>query len=276
MGIVAYGKMGGRELGYGSDLDLVFLHDSQGTQQQTDGERSLDNSSFFARLAQRIIRLLSLQTANGRLYEIDMRLRPDGNAGMLVSSLQAYDIYQHEKAWTWEHQALIRARMTCSSEHLKIEFDRIRASILMRKRDKTALATDVVEMRQKMRESLGSKPDSDLFHLKQDAGGLVDIEFIAQYGVLLCAAENAQLVDNTATRKILGQLAECGCLTTQQSDVLFNAYREYRACSHQRALQELSSNIDDDAIEKLSEQVKVIWLDVLEKHASTESAEHEQ
>lgn len=273
MGIVAYGKMGGNELGYGSDLDLVFLHNSQGEKQQSNGERALDNASFFARLAQRIIHMLSVQTANGRLYEIDMRLRPDGNAGMLVSSLQSYEIYQRDKAWTWEHQALVRARIVCSSTQLKSEFDRIRRSVLMLPREKTTLATDVVEMRMKMRDALGSRPGSSGFHLKQDAGGLVDIEFIAQFGVLLKAAEFEQLTEHTATRLILGQLVECQLLTVEQSQQLSNAYREYRACSHQLALQEMSSQIDENPVEKLREQVKVIWLEVLEKYAQPEASQ---
>jgi len=274
MGIVAYGKMGGRELGYGSDLDLVFLHDSSGEEQQSDGERSLDNSTFFARLAQRIIHLLSVQTTNGRLYEIDMRLRPDGNAGMLVSSTQAYDIYQHEKAWTWEHQALIRARMVSSGTHLNVEFDRIRRSILVVGRDRSVLATEVAEMRQKMRASLGSKPGSGKFHIKQDAGGLVDIEFIAQFGVLLCAADNAALVENTATRKILLALAECELLTAEQAEALYQANQEYRELSHQLALQELSSQVDESLMVETRQQVKDIWQDVLQQYASNENAEH--
>ena len=276
MGIVAYGKMGGRELGYGSDLDLVFLHDSRGEQQQTDGERSLDNSSFFARLAQRIIHLLSVQTANGRLYETDMRLRPDGNAGMLVSSVQSYELYQQGKAWTWEHQALIRARMVCSSTHLKTEFDRIRNSILIKHRDRASLATDVVEMRQKMRVALGSsaQAEAEKFHLKQDSGGLVDIEFIAQYGVLLKSSEFNEMTQYTGTRKILRQLEACELLTTEQVDVLTEAYKEYREYSHQLALQELSSQIDKAKFEKNIEQVKQIWLDVLVKYTGPEDVEH--
>lgn len=267
MAVVAYGKMGGQELSYSSDLDLVFLHDSQGEQQQTVGKRVLDNISFFARMAQRVIHLLSLQTANGRLYETDMRLRPDGNAGMLVSAIHAYDRYQHEKAWTWEHQALIRARILCSSEHLKTEFARIRRSILMQRRDKSTLTSEVVEMREKMRETLGSKLIAGKFHIKQDAGGLVDIEFIAQYGVLSCAAEYAQLTKYTATRKILMQLVECSLLNKEQAQGLFDAYRDYRTCSHQRALQQLNSLVEISEIETLRDKVKQVWQFIFEKSA---------
>jgi len=275
MAVVAYGKMGGRELSYSSDLDLVFLHDSQGSQQQTDGERTLDNTSFFVRMAQRVIHLLSLQTANGRLYETDMRLRPDGNAGLLVSSVQAYDLYQHEKAWTWEHQALIRARILSSSEHLKAEFARIRRSILMRQRDKGDLATEVVEMREKMREALGSRTvngaANEQFHLKQDAGGLVDIEFIAQFGVLYCASRYDRLTEHTATRKILMQLAECDLLNSDQAQVLYDAYRDYRTCGHQRALQQLPSLVEGTALDALRDKVKEIWLYVF-NNGSAEKA----
>ena len=272
LGVIAYGKLGGKELSYSSDLDLVFVHDSQGEQQQTDGARCLDNATFFARLAQRVIHLLSVQTANGRLYEVDMRLRPDGNAGMLVSTTTAYDIYQHEKAWTWEQQALIRARIVCSSVHLKEEFDRIRRSVLKRPRERQQLASEVVEMRNKMRETLGSKPGAGQFHLKQDAGGLVDIEFIAQYGALLCAAEHESVLHSTATRKILLKLADCGVLSTQQADTLFQAYRKYRELSHQLALQELSSKIDEDRLTDTRQQVKTIWQDVLQQHAAADRA----
>lgn len=272
LGVIAYGKLGGRELSYSSDLDLVFVHDSQGEQQQTDGARCLDNATFFARLAQRVIHLLSVQTANGRLYEVDMRLRPDGNAGMLVSSTVAYDIYQQQKAWTWEHQALIRARMVCSSAHLKEEFDRIRRSVLMRPRDRQQLASEVVDMRNKMRETLGSKAGSGQFHLKQDSGGLVDIEFIAQYGALLCAAEHESVLHSTATRKILLKLADCGVLSTEQADTLFQAYRQYRELSHQLALQEHSSKIDDSLLTDTRQQVQTIWQDVLQQYAATDRA----
>jgi len=270
MAVVAYGKMGGRELSYSSDLDLVFLHDSQGEQQQTTGDRTLDNTSFFARMAQRVIQLISLQTANGRLYETDMRLRPDGNAGMLVSSVQAYERYQQEKAWTWEHQALIRARIMCSSEHLKAEFDRIRCSILKRQRDKATLATEVVKMREKMRDALGSKHGAGQFHIKQDAGGLVDIEFIAQFGVLLCASKAERLTEHTATRKILMQLVECDLFNVDQAQCLYDAYREFRTCSHQRALQQLSSLVESNDLDLLKDKVKEIWLHVFEKQVISE------
>jgi len=288
MAVVAYGKMGGEELSYSSDLDLVFLHDSQGTQQQTDGGRCLDNASYFARLAQRVIHLLSMRTANGRLYEIDMRLRPDGNAGMLVSNIYAYGRYQHEKAWTWEHQALIRARILCSSAQLKAEFDRIRRSILVQERDRVTLASDIVAMRDKMRRALKSKAKKILmktsvnaskstelsdfasFHVKQSNGGLVDIEFIAQFGILACAAQYESLTQYTATRKILMQLVECQLLNTEQAQKLVEAYKQYRTCSHQRALQQLPPMVENKVFDVLQKHVIEIWQYIFKSTRLTE------
>lgn len=258
MAVIGYGKLGGREIGYGSDLDLVFLHDSQGDEQQTDGASSVDNNVFFARLAQRLVHVLATQTANGRLYEIDTRLRPDGASGMLVSGVQAFDQYQHTQAWTWEHQALIRARMISGNAHLTAEFDRIRRSVLTRQRDAASLRQDVLDMRQKMREALGSK-QAGQFHLKHDAGGMVDIEFIAQYGVLSCAHATPPLLEATATRKLLRGLQQCNWLTQAQADVLYSAYAQYRQRSHQRALQEQSSTLDATEFADLRAQVTQIW-----------------
>ncbi len=265
-GIIAYGKMGGQELGYGSDLDIVFLHDSEGKKQQSkvenEEQRCLDNSVFFARLAQRIIHIISAQTANGRLYEVDMRLRPDGASGMLVSSLRAYEKYQQEKAWTWEHQALIRARMVLGSPHLGKEFDRIRRSVLMQPNDAVQLRRDVVEMRVKMRQSLGSK-QAGYFHLKQDEGGMVDIEFMVQYCVLRSAAEHAEILQYTSTRQLLQALSVGQCLSAEKLKYLTDTYIEYRACTHRRALQEQSSLIDEAEFISQRQQVKQIWQDLL-------------
>jgi glutamate-ammonia-ligase adenylyltransferase len=262
MAIVAYGKMGGEELGYGSDLDIVFLHDSRGQDQYTDGQRSIDNSTFFARLAQRIVHLLSTQTSTGRLYEVDTRLRPDGAAGMLVSSIEAFDLYQQDKAWTWEHQALLRARMVIGSVHLVEEFARIRRSVLTQPRDLAALRQDVISMRQKMRDNLGSKKPGQ-FHLKQDEGGLVDIEFMVQFGVLAHAAKHPELLEFTATRQFIRALQQCGCLDSEQVTELIAAYELYRARGHQRALQEQPATLEDDEFPRQREQVKRIWQQVV-------------
>jgi glutamate-ammonia-ligase adenylyltransferase len=266
MAIIAYGKMGGEELGYGSDLDLVFLHNSKGKQQLTEGDsRSVDNSLFFARLAQRIIHILGSQTANGRLYEVDMRLRPEGSAGLLVSSIDAFDRYQSEKAWTWEYQALIRARIVLGSAHIGAEFGRIRRSVLTRVRDPLRLRDEVMEMRQKMRDAQTSKTPSALqFHLKQGAGGIVDIEFIAQYKVLMAAAEHSQLVVATSMRQLLAGLKQQCILDSTTVAELIAAYALYRSRAHQRALQEQSLLLHEDEFVAQRADVERIWQQIFQ------------
>ena len=275
LAIAGYGKLGGRELGYGSDLDLVFLHDSHGESQQSDSENCVDNAVFFARLAQRMMHMMATRTATGRLYEIDTQLRPDGASGMLVSSLESFEQYQQNQAWTWEHQALSRARLIVGNAQLAGEFARIRRSVLSRQREPVKLRQDILDMRQKMRDALGTKPGSkltgnnqpandqdDTFHLKQDAGGMIDIEFIAQYGVLANAASQPQLLQHTATRKLLRALQQSGWLSDTQADILYDAYAHYRQRSHQRALQEKSSRLDGSEFADLRQQVQQIWQQV--------------
>ncbi len=183
--VIAYGKLGGLELGYNSDLDLVFIHAADTG--QTDGRKyPVDNAQFFARLGQRVIHILTTHTAAGRIYEIDMRLRPSGSAGMLVSHFNAFKEYQSKDAWTWEHQALLRARAISGDANLTHWFDRTREEILTRPRDPESLRAEITDMRERMRKEL-LKPRAGHFDLKQDPGGIVDIEFLVQYLVLLNA-----------------------------------------------------------------------------------------
>ncbi len=263
LAIIAYGKLGGQELGYNSDLDIVFLHDSTGQQQMTDGKRSVDNSVFFAKMTQRIIHILSSYTNAGRLYEVDTRLRPDGAKGLLVSSLTAFEQYQHKQAWTWEHQALLRARIVVTNTQIRSEFDRIRNSVLSQDRDQEKLLKDVQEMREKMRQHLGSKASDGLFQLKQDAGGLVDIEFIVQYSILLFAAKQPDLVKCYSTIELIALLADLKCWSNDRADTLIKCYQHYRDLSHQRALDEQSLLFDESEIGTCREKVKAIWFDVL-------------
>lgn len=263
LAIIAYGKLGGQELGYNSDLDIVFLHDSSGQQQMTDGERSVDNSVFFAKMTQRIIHILSSYTNAGRLYEVDTRLRPDGAKGLLVSSLTAFEQYQQKQAWTWEHQALLRARIVVTNTQISSEFDRIRNSVLSQDRDQAKLLKDVQDMRAKMRRHLGSKANDGLFQLKQDAGGLVDIEFIVQFSILSFAAKQADLVKCYSTIELIALLADLKCWTKDRADTLIECYRHYRDLSHQRALDEQSLLFDESEIGTCREKVKAIWFDVL-------------
>ena len=256
MGIVAYGKLGGDELGYGSDLDVVFLHNSKGEKQMTaggeNGKNGIDNMTFFVRAAQKIIHIMETYMHGGRLYEIDTRLRPDGRAGLMAIGMRAFEQYQMEKAWTWEHQALIRARMVAGDEPIRQEFDRIRLSVLQQAQSCEKIISDVVEMREKMREHLANKDDS-VFNIKQDVGGLVDIEFIAQAGVLCSASKASQLLETTSTLLLLEQLPDCDWLSQDEADVLITAYQDYRLAVNRQALV-----IDDfnQTNQQLSEKLK--------------------
>jgi glutamate-ammonia-ligase adenylyltransferase len=233
--VIGYGKLGGIELGYGSDLDLVFLHDSVGENQSTDSKKPIDNQVFFARLGQRIIHILDTLTPAGTLYEVDMRLRPSGNSGLLVTSVESFRDYQREDAWTWEHQALVRARIICGDEELRQRFKRIRTNILGLQRDVNQLRQDVCEMRERMRTELASK-DDDVFDLKQGQGGIVDIEFMVQYHVLRWAHAHPELLRFTDTVRLLDMLAKTGHLESRAAASLAEAYRVYRSLYHHLTL----------------------------------------
>ncbi len=229
--IVAYGKLGGLELGYGSDLDLVFVNDSQGEQEQTDGAQAIDNSMFFARLTRRIISILTMHTTSGKLYEVDIRLRPSGESGLLVSSLAALDIYQRDNAWTWEHQALLRSRAVAGDAEVKAGFEQLRVQALTHYVREESLAADVVAMRQRMRDELSSGTP-DLMDLKQDPGGITDIEFLVQYLVLRNARRIPALVRWSDNIRQLESLADHGILTPEAAAELADAYRDYRKRMH--------------------------------------------
>jgi len=239
--VVAYGKLGGIELGHGSDLDLVFIHDAD-TTLSTDGERSIDNQTFYTRLGQRMIHIMTARMASGELYEVDMRLRPSGNSGLLVSSLAAFEKYQMSEAWVWEHQALVRARVVAGSPELGERFNAVRASVLTQPRALKPLVAEVISMRKKMREHLGSQStssDSDegAFHLKQDAGGIVDIEFMVQYAVLAWANKEPSLVHFTDNIRILGALESLQFIGANFVVQLVEAYKAYRSTGHRLTLQ---------------------------------------
>ncbi|QCU72377.1 bifunctional [glutamate--ammonia ligase]-adenylyl-L-tyrosine phosphorylase/[glutamate--ammonia-ligase] adenylyltransferase [Luteimonas yindakuii] len=208
--VLGYGSLGGEELGVGSDLDLVFLYDAPATA-QSDGPRPLDAIRWHARLAQKMVALLGTVTGAGRLYEVDIRLRPDGASGLLVSSLASYDDYQRERAWTWEHQALVRARAVAGDDGLVAEFERVRAAALARQRDADVLRDDIVSMRQRMRGELDRSRDG-VFDLKQGEGGLVDLEFLVQYLVLREAHASPELLLPRATPALLEALCAAGVL----------------------------------------------------------------
>ncbi len=233
--IVAYGKLGGLELGYGSDLDLVFLNDSAGSAQQTAGERVVDNAVFFARLTQRLISALSLTTASGHMYEVDTRLRPSGRSGLLVSSLTAFDRYQREDAWTWEHQALLRSRAVAGDPAVIAAFETLRRDALARYVRRDTLRDEVLTMRGRMREEL-SKGTADNFDLKQDPGGIADIEFLVQYLVLKDADKYADLTEYSDNIRQLEALARDELLPAEDARLLTDTYRDYRTRLHHLAL----------------------------------------
>ncbi len=185
---VGYGKLGGIELGYSSDLDLVFLHDSHGDPQQTRGARTIENQLFFVRLAQRIMHLLTMHSAAGRLYEVDVRLRPSGKGGLLISNIEAFAEYQRQEAWTWEHQALLHARAVAGSAALRARFEEVRLEVLCRHVRLDTLRAEVRGMRERMRREL-ARGDERRFDIKQDPGGIADIEFLAQYWALKWARD---------------------------------------------------------------------------------------
>ncbi|WP_407896699.1 bifunctional [glutamate--ammonia ligase]-adenylyl-L-tyrosine phosphorylase/[glutamate--ammonia-ligase] adenylyltransferase [Ferrigenium sp. UT5] len=222
--IIAYGKLGGRELGYASDLDLVFLYDDD----------QPDAGQIYGRLAQRINTLISSHTAAGRLYEVDLRLRPNGESGLLVSSVEAFETYQREHAWVWEHQALTRARFCAGDQAVGERFERIRREILCLPRDTAQLQREVLEMRRKMHD--GHPNHSDLFDIKHDSGGMVDIEFMVQFLVLAHAARHPQLTANSGNLALLQTAAELGLIDRENSGRLRDLYRELRRLQHRMRL----------------------------------------
>ena len=267
--IVGYGKVGGIELGHGSDLDLVFIHDGD-PNAETDGAKPIDGAQFFTRLGQRIIHLLTTQTTSGQLYEVDMRLRPSGAAGLLVSSLTAFDRYQSGEAWTWEHQALVRARVLVGCPQLADDFEKVRASVLGRPRDLEQLRTEVSEMRSKMRDNLGTRATSAgtadkaflaeaEFNLKQDAGGIVDIEFMVQYAALAWSHQHPELLRYTDNIRILDGLEQAGLMTGDEVRLLQDAYKAYRAAAHRQSLQKLPGVVSGDQFHDERRAVMRIW-----------------
>lgn len=256
--ILAYGKLGGIELGYGSDLDLVFLHHDATGSEQTDGAKPVDNDVFYARLGQRIIHFLNTLTPAGVLYEVDMRLRPSGASGLLVTSLEAFAEYQHSEAWTWEHQALVRARVVAGDPDLAAAFMKVRREVLAREREPQTVRQEVREMRERMRQELADR-DPDRFDLKQGSGGIADIEFMVQYHVLRYAYAHPGLLVWSDNIRLLETLGTEGLLASGAAAFLAEAYRQYRARVHQLTLQELPAVVGAEEFGALRERVSAVW-----------------
>ena len=255
--VIAYGKLGGIELGYGSDLDLVFVHDDD-TSAMTTGRKPVDLATFYARLTQRLIHMLTAMTPQGALYEVDPRLRPDGSKGVLVNTLGGLGEYLRDKAWTWEHQALVRARAVAGDPAMGQRFARLRREVLLRDRDGDALRDDVRNMRERMRRELGSQR-SGHFDLKQDPGGVADIEFMVQYGALRWAPRLGDDLDFTDNVRLLEGFGRAGLMPAEDVALLADAYRAYRGRIHELSLQESKAVVDDGEFDEVREAVIAVW-----------------
>ena len=256
--VVAYGKLGGIELSYASDLDLVFLYDAP-SGGYTDGARSIDNATFYTRMGQRIIHILEARMTFGQLYEVDMRLRPSGASGLLVSSFSAFDHYEAADAWTWEHQALVRARAVAGDSALRSRFEELRRRILCRERDDRFVQHEVVEMRKTMRKHAGLGDQGANFDLKQGVGGIVDIEFMVQYAVLAWAHREPELAEWSDNARILATLARTGLLAAERCRALNDAYLALRSATHQLALQQQSRTVPAERFRVHRHAVREAW-----------------
>ncbi len=255
--VIAYGKLGGFELGYTSDLDLVFLH--AGTRSETTGgDHPVDTGQFYARLAQRVIHLMTAHTSAGVLYDTDVRLRPSGSGGVLVSHIDAFENYQMEEAWTWEHQALVRARAIWGDPALCRRFEQIRAKVIGSPREKKSLQKEVAGMRARMFQEYGRR-NREGFDLKQDRGGMVDIEFLVQHIVLLMARDVPSLVRWTDNVRLIQSLAQCGLVNDRTAHLLRAAYLTYRAMAHRLGLQDKPAVVPIEMFEDLRRSITDLW-----------------
>ena len=256
--IVGYGKLGGWELGYGSDLDIVFLHDSSGAAQHTTGDKPVENAVFFTRLAQRLIHILSTSTHGGKVYDIDVRLRPSGASGLLVSTIDAFRTYQENKAWLWEHQALVRARGIVGDRDVIAAFESIRRDILERPRSATDLKREIADMRARMLREL-DRTGRGLFDLKHGSGAITDIEFVVQYMVLRWAFDNDELLAWTDNLRLLETFADHGLMPPALSRRLHDAYFAIRAEIHRCTLQQVDGLVDEKKLLEHRHAVTEIW-----------------
>jgi glutamate-ammonia-ligase adenylyltransferase len=262
-GVLGFGKLGGLELGYGSDLDMVFLYHCEDGNAQTNGEKPISSSQFYGRLGLKIRHILDTKLLSGVLYEVDMRLRPSGDSGLLVAPISSYEDYYSSQAWTWEHQALVRARFIAGDTLLKAEYEAIRHRVISQPRDKAALKIEVREMREKMRSALATK-EANKFDLKQSKGGIADIEFIVQYLILANACEHPTLTTYTDNVRLLEGLSEQNIIPLATANTLKAAYCTYRNLGHKQVLQGDTAVIDKNEVTDLRLQVESIWQTIME------------
>jgi glutamate-ammonia-ligase adenylyltransferase len=251
--IIGYGKLGSKELGYASDLDVIFLFD----------DNADDAGGIYARFAQRINNWFNSLTSAGILYEIDLQLRPDGNSGLLVSSVHAFREYQLKRAWTWEHQAMTRARFVAGDIKVGQAFAEVRKEVMQQVRDKDKLRADVIEMREKMRQS--EHLNVALFDLKHSPGGIIDVEFIVQYLVLANAAQYPDLTHNLGNIAILAKLGILGIIDQRLAQQTADAYREYRRLQHAARLQgDMQAKVEIAQLEAHASGVISLWKQVFD------------
>ena len=249
--VIAYGKLGGKELGYASDLDLVFLFDD---------DRD-DAVEVYAKLGRRMTSWLSTMTSSGRLYDVDLRLRPDGDAGLLAVSVEAFEQYQRKHAWAWEHQALTRARPAAGSNEVGIAFERIRREIMVMPRDREMLKQEVRTMRDKI--SAGHRNPTALFDVKHDLGGMVDIEFTTQYLVLAHACEHPELAENLGNITLLKLAARAGLIDADLAVSAGDVYRMLRRLQHQARLQgQEKARVEPADLGQARDVVRALWRSV--------------
>ncbi len=260
--IIEYGKLGGLELGYGSDLDLVFLHDSVGSSCETNGEKKLSNEIFFTRLVQRTIHILSTVTSTGKVFDVDVRLRPYGESGPIVSAVGSYEKYLKNDAWLWEHQALIRARPVTNSPKLLNEFGRIRQNVLCQSREISKVRDSIVEMREKISLEHGSK-DKTKFDIKKDKGGIVDIEFIVQFYVLSYANKYNEICTYTDNVRILDACSQVKLIEAKTAEELKKIYLQYRKHLHQMSLQMHTETVEMSVFANERLAVQNYWTSLL-------------
>ncbi|WP_449193162.1 bifunctional [glutamate--ammonia ligase]-adenylyl-L-tyrosine phosphorylase/[glutamate--ammonia-ligase] adenylyltransferase [Thauera sp.] len=251
--VISYGKLGGKELGYASDLDIVFLYDDEAP----------EAAEMYTRLAQRTNTWLSSQTAAGQLFDTDLRLRPNGESGMIATSLEAFRKYQLESAWVWEHQALTRARFSAGDRALGEAFERIRCEVLRLPRDLGTLRAEVLGMRHKMRDAHSGK--SELFDLKHDRGGLIDVEFLIQYLVLGHAHRHPELTGNLGNIALLRIAGELGLIPPPLAAACADSYRELRRLQHRQRLNDRPSRIHPEEAETAREPVQALWRHIFDE-----------
>jgi glutamate-ammonia-ligase adenylyltransferase len=267
LAVIAYGKLGGKELGYGSDLDVVFLYDDA---EETDPDKSAEVYGGFVR---KVINWLTVRTAAGELFDIDTALRPNGNSGLLVTSLASFERYQTGRgsntAWTWEHQALTRARWCAGWRPLEPKFEAIRRAVLCAPRDAEALRREVCAMRQKVREARPVK--GGRFDVKHSAGGMMDAEFAVQYLVLAHGASHPWLLEDVGNIALLRRAQVDGLLPVPIGDRAADAYRELRRAQHKARLDEQPTQVDPESVAPQRDAVLALWHTVFDNPAETAS-----